>query len=386
MNFVVRLIVVALILLAAYGLKEKLISLKPKPKSKEIVKVIPTVDILEVKVEEYRPEVKSFGTVRSLFETTLSPEVQGRITSVAANFQVGEMVAEGEILVTIDSANFEADLANAEADLILMQSALDEEKVRSKQAKDDWVASGRSIDAASDFVLRRPQMAAAQANITAAEVEVDVAKLNIARTKIRAPYAAIVTARSASLGNFANTQTSLGTLVATDKAEVRIPLTPEQMQRIVFSVDNQPELTLKDPNNSELKWSAKLTRMEPVVDVQNQVSYGLATIENPYTNKVGPLPVGTFVNVVLPSATSFKGFKLPESVLVNDKYVWLLDAEDKLVRANAKRIQNEDSFVYLQIEVGKLSSPFRVVTRPLSNFRSGSQVKTQDSNLAEPKK
>jgi len=148
-----------------------------------------------------------------------------------------------------------------------MQSALDEEVVRGKQAKGDWVTSGRSLDKASDFVLRKPQMAAAKANIEVAKVEIDLAKINLARTKIRAPYAAIVTARGASLGNVANSQTSLGTLVATDKAEVRIPLTPEQMQRVVFSEDNQPEILLMDPNNSKLKWPAKLTRMEPVVDI-----------------------------------------------------------------------------------------------------------------------
>jgi len=90
MNFVIRLIVVVLIILAAYGIKEKLISSKPEPKSKEIAKIIPLVDVIEVVAEEHRPEVTSFGTVRSFFETSLSPEVEGRITSVAPDFQVGD--------------------------------------------------------------------------------------------------------------------------------------------------------------------------------------------------------------------------------------------------------------------------------------------------------
>lgn len=385
MNFLIRLVVIVCILLGAYGVRVALIKSKPEPKSKEIVKIIPLVNVIEVAAEEHRPEIKSFGTVRSFFETSLSPEVEGRIISVAPNFQVGEMVAEGEILVTIDSANFEADLATAKAELILMQSALDEEKVRVKQAKDDWIASGRKLETASDFVLRKPQMAAAEANIEAAKVEIDKANLNLDRTHIRAPYAAIVTSRSASLGNFANSQTSLGTLVATGKAEVRIPLTPEQMQRVVFSDKNKPQIKLKDPNNKKLEWIAELTRMEPVVDAQNQVNYGIATINDPYTNEVGPLPVGTFVNVILPSATAFEGYKLPESALVNDQYVWLVNEESKLVRVRAERIQNEGSETYVKIDAGKLNSPLRVISRPLSTFRSGSEVKTVDEDAASKK-
>ncbi len=378
MNILIRLVVVALILLLAYGVRLKLIASKPEPKSQKITEVVPLVDIIEVSREKHLPDIKSFGTVRSFFETTLSSEVEGKIISVSPSFKVGELVPAGEILVTIDSADFETEYTTAKADLVLMQSALDEEQVRQKQAKDDWLASGRRLETASDFVLRKPQMAAAEAGVTSAQAAVDRASLQLERTKIRAPYAAVVTERSASLGNFSNSQISLGTLVATEKAEVRIPLTPEQMQRVAFSNANKPKVILKDPNNDHLEWSAQLTNIEPTVDAQNQVSYGIATVEQPYTNETGVLPIGTFVSVTLPCAGEINSYKIPESALVNDRHIWLLDSENKLIRADGKRLINEGAISYVEIDSGELKSPLRIVSRPLSNFRTGSLVKTAD--------
>jgi len=107
MNILIRLVVVALILLLAYGVRLKLIASKPEPKSQKITEVVPLVDVIEVSLEKHLPDIKSFGTVRSFFETTLSSEVEGKIISVSPSFKVGELVPAGEILVTIDSADFE---------------------------------------------------------------------------------------------------------------------------------------------------------------------------------------------------------------------------------------------------------------------------------------
>jgi RND family efflux transporter MFP subunit len=286
------------------------------------------------------------------------------------------MIKEGEILATIDDADYQSALATQKATLTLQTSALAEEEIRAEQAAEDWKASGRDLASASEFVLRKPQLAAARANIDAAQTAIDQAEVNLTRTQIKAPYDAVVTARTASLGNYATAQNSLGTLIATDKAEVRIPLTAEQMSRIQFSENEQPEITLTSPSKPDLKWSAKLTRMEATLDPQNQVSYAIATIENPYTNEISPLPVGSFVNVSIPATEIIDAYKVPESALVNDSYVWLVDKEKKLVRADATRIQSDPDSAYVRIKSAGLEPPLNVISRPLSNFRSGTVVES----------
>lgn len=375
MNIIVRIVVILIILAGALSLKNVLISSKPEQKSKKLVVVVPQVDSLVVELGDYQPSLNSFGTVQSYFETRLTPEVNGKIVSVSPKFRVGEMVSEGEVLATIDDADYQATLATQKANLILRKSALVEEEIRAKQAADDWKASGRDLSKASEFVLRKPQMAAARANIDAAQTAIDKAEVDLKRTMIKAPYNAVITARNASLGNYATAQSSLGTLVATEKAEVRIPLTAEQMGRVQFSEENKPEVILTIPSRPDVEWTAELTRMEPTIDPQNQVSYGIAVIDRPYSNDVGPLPVGSFVNVAIPASEIKDVYKVPESALVNDEFVWLLDGEDKLVRAEAERIQSDDGSVFVRVKLDDLESPIHVITRPLSNFRTGTLVK-----------
>ncbi len=376
MNIIIRTIVSLFIIAVFYLAGQRLIAGKPEQKSKKPEAVTPIVDSILVPLGNYRPSVNSYGTVQSYFETQLTPEVNGKITYVSPKFRVGEMITEGETLATIDDSDYQSALATQKATLTLQESALAEEEIRAEQAAEDWKLSGRDPDSASDFVLRKPQLAAARANINVAQTAIDKAEVDLTRTQIKAPYDAVVTARTASIGNYATAQNSLGTLIATEKAEVRIPLTAEQMKRIQFSEGEQPEIILTSPSKPNLKWTAKLTRMEPTLDPQNQVSYAIATIEKPYTNEISPLPVGSFVNVSIPAVEIKDAYQIPESALVNDKYVWLVDEEKKLVRAEATRIQSDASFAYVKMKINGLEPPLKVISRPLSNFRSGTVVES----------
>ena len=190
---------------------------------------------------------------------------------------------------------------------------------------------------------------------------------------------AVVTERNASVGNYATVQNMLGTLVATEKAEVRISLSFVQMRHIDFSPENKPMVKLINPVDERVQWDAQLTRLEATLDPQNQVSYGIATVEKPYSNTAAPLLVGSFVNVLIPSKELKNVYQLPEAAIVNDQYVWLVDGDSKLIKAEINRIQSDDSFAYVRIEQEELSPPFNIVSRPLSNFRSGMAVKTAES-------
>ena len=374
MNTIIRIIVSLFIIAAFFLVGKKIVAGKPEEKSQKPTAVVPQVDVVDVLPSNYNPYITSYGTVQSYFETQLTPEVNGKITSVSPKFRVGEMVNEGEILATIDDADYQSALATQQATLTLQKAALAEEEIRAEQAAADWKLSGRDLSSATDFVLRKPQLAAARANIDAAETAIKKAELDLSRTQIKAPYNAIVSARTAALGNYATAQSTLGTLIATEKAEVRIPLTAEQMNRILFVKEFKPEIFLTIPSKPNLKWPAKLTRIEPTLDQQNQVSYGIATIENPYTNEVGPLPVGSFVNVSIPAKEIKDAYKINESAVVNDIYVWLVDKEMKLVRADVDRIHSDADSAYVRIKREGLKPPLNVITRPLSNFREGAQV------------
>lgn len=366
------IIPIAIIAFALLGFKF-LGSLRPEPKSRQSPPVVPVVEVFPVSPEDHAPPVRSYGTVGSYFETALTPQVGGRITYVSEKFRVGETVDTEHLLVKIDPTDFKAALAQEESNLTVAERTYAEEEIRAEQAAGDWEASGRNLSKASDFVLRKPQLAAAQANIASAKAAIAKARADLDRTEVRAPFPSVISARSASPGNQASPQASLGTLVSTEKVEIRLPLTADQIARI--SLPSAAKLT--SPLKPGTSWDAKLVRMEPVVDQQNQVIYAVAEVEKPFEGDKPPLAVGIFVNAEITANPIGQSYRIPEAALVNDSFFWVVDENEELASTQAERLHSDDGFVFLKPAAG-ISGELAVVSRPLSNFKTGTKVKIED--------
>ena len=364
------IIPLAIIVLAVLGFRF-LVSLKPAPKTMVPPPVVPAVDVITLSAEDHSPPVLSYGTVGSYFETDLTPQVSGKITFVSPKFRVGETVDTEHLLVKIDPSDYRAALATAGANLTVAERAFEEEKIRAEQAQGDWLASGRDIAKATDFVLRKPQLAAARAGIDSAKAAIEKARADLERTEIRAPFPAVITARNASPGNQASPQASLGALVSTEKAEIRLPLTADQAARVVLPA----KAVLTSPLKPGASWEAELVRMDPTVDTRNQVIYAVAEIDNPFGAGKEPLPVGIFANASILAKPIGASFRVPEAAYVNDSYVWTVDGEGMIARMEAERIYAFEGHVYLKAPDG-VAGPVEVVALPLGNFRAGMKVKT----------
>ena len=376
MKIALRIIIPLVILFLAFVVFDKMVASKPPLESKQPVAIVPTVESISRSIETHSPKVVTFGTVKSYFETTLTPQVSGSIIFVSDNSRVGREVSKGDVLAKIDTTDYLAILAKEAANLTSSQRTLEEEIIRSKQAQDDWIASGRQISSASPFVLRKPQLAAANASISSTRAAIKKAQADIDRCTITAPFDAIISKRNASIGNFATTQNPLGTLVATEKAEIRLPLTPSQAARIQLpNKSTSPlEITLTSPTKPGAQWKASLVRTEPVIDPTNQVVFVIAEVDHPYAED-NTLPIGTFVNASIPSKKVPNALEVPEATLVNDAFIWVIDEQQLLVRIPAKRLYSHLGNSYIQLGEHSLQSPFQIVSRPLTNFRNGTKVK-----------
>lgn len=373
MKMALKIIIPLVILVLAFGGFKLLGSLRPEPQSRQPPPVVPLVDLARVSPEEHAPPVVSFGTVEAYFETGLTPQVSGKVMAVSPKFRVGERVGSEDVLVTIDPTDFKAALAQQESALTVAARALAEEEIRAEQAAGDWEASGRELSRASDFVLRRPQLAAARADVEAVQAQIDKARADLQRTEVKAPFAAIVTARTASPGNQASPQASLGTLVSTEKVEIRLPLTAGQAARVELPA----RATLESPLKPGESWEATLVRMEPTVDRQNQVIFAIAEVMDPFAEGRVPLPVGIFANASISAKPIENSYKIPEAAYVDDRFIWVMDGEGELERVEAERIHTEDGQAFVKpVEGGR--GELLIVTRPLSNFRSGMKVKTAE--------
>ncbi|HBB41301.1 MAG TPA: efflux RND transporter periplasmic adaptor subunit, partial [Proteobacteria bacterium] len=78
------------------------------------------------------------------------------------------------------------------------------------------------------MVVYAPQLAAAKATVVAAKAAVTEAELNLARTRITAPFACRVRSEEVEVGQVVRPGTPVAQVAGTDRAEVIVPLGDEQ--------------------------------------------------------------------------------------------------------------------------------------------------------------
>jgi RND family efflux transporter MFP subunit len=379
---ILNLLLAPLILAVAIALVALLIHLKKDPPARKPPKARARVEIVLSSPADATPTIRSYGNVRTFYEARIASLVAGEVIKVSDSFQPGLAVAKDQFLVQIDPADYRAAVADRESMLATNEQVLAEEEARSQLAREDWLASGRDLASAPDFTLRKPQLAAAQAKVASANAALDKARLDLERTDVRAPFDAIVGARTTSPGNVVNSGTELGTLIGRDKLEVRLPLTPEQSDLLdlplAFSNSETTaplEATLTTPTRPGLSWTARITRTEAGVDARNQVSWVIAEIDKPFANPEEFLPVGAFVNASLAGREIPGVHRLPEAALIEDSYIWILTPENQLARQPVERVFSNNGDFLAKIRDPLAPLPLKVVTRPLASFQPGQTVR-----------
>ena len=113
--------------------------------------------------------------------TNLISEVSGLVVEVAPQFVVGGTFAKGDILIRLDSTDYEVAKQRADAMLISAKAQLLSEQARSAQAKKEWQMSGRPLEEAPVLALRAPFLAEAESRLLQAEAEVKQAGAQVTK-------------------------------------------------------------------------------------------------------------------------------------------------------------------------------------------------------------
>lgn len=326
---------------------------------KEDTKKAVLVDTIEAEVVSLNFTVNSQGTVRPRTETTLVSEVSGKIVSVAPEFVAGGFFREGEVLLQIDPSDYQTGLKRAEAALASRKAKLADETARSEQALKDWKNLGRQGQP-TDLALRKPQMADARANVSAAEADVQKARRDLERTSITVPYDGLVRQKSVDIGQYVTPGTRLGVTFAIDTAEVRLPLTNSDLHYLDLPSETEikntdksfPPVTLSIDNGDETnQWQARIIRTEGVVDETSRVIYAVAQVIDPYgvlgQSHQEELKIGTFVNAEIQGLPAENVVVLPRYVLRADHTVLIANDDNELEILPVTVLRAEPRKVYL---------------------------------------
>jgi len=374
--------VLVLILCGALG--AVLIMTGPEAKRRPPRAVVPTVKVTEVQPRDYTVVLHARGTVTPRTQSTLIPEVSGRVIETTPNFTSGGFFEAGEVLVVIDPRDYENALTVARADLERARLTLAEEEAQGEQARRDWeklLLEGKP----NDLVLRRPQLASARAAVAAAEARVRRATVDLERTKVRAPYAGRVLDKLVDVGQYVAPGTSIAKLYAVDYVEVRLPLTDRQIAFVDLpeAYRGQAETTAGPlvsisalVGAKTYQWDGRIVRTEGSIDTRSRQLFVVAQIDNPYAKRGDqpPLKIGQFVTAAIEGHKLSGVFVLPRSALLGVDEVIVVDQDDKIARRRLEIVWRDQDEV---IARAGLKPGERISLTPLPFATDGTTVQLQ---------
>jgi len=338
---------------AAYAMTQSRTQAAQKP-------VRPPAVLVNVAVAKREPvtfSVQSQGSVSPRTQTTLVSQVSGLIVHVSPDFVSGGFFSQGDVLVRIDPSNYETALKRATAGVkkaetkVATENALAGYAVKDYQRLRDLNAASKP---ASDLTLRKPQLAEALAELESADADYQRAVKDLDRTFIRAPYDGMVREKRADVGQFVNTGTQLALTFATDIAEVRLPLTQNDLKFITLPTRSNKSalpVTLRAVIGGVAQtWNAQVVRSEGVFDESRRVMHVVAQIEDPYATRTPdrePARVGTFVTAEITGRQAGALFVIPRYSLSRGDTIWVVD-ENSLIQPHTVHVVRSDKeFAYI---------------------------------------
>ena len=368
-------IVIPGILVVAFAIAAGLAQLKPEPPKNEDqeLDLLVEVIVLEVSTESFR--IDSQGTVKPRTQTVVSAEVLGSVVSISPKFVAGGVFKAGETLMRIDPTNYTVAVDKAEALVAQRQIEFDgAQKLRSQGYRAE------------------SELASAAAALASAQAELVSARRNLERTNIRLPYAGMVLSKDADLGQFVSPGTVLGVAFATDLAEVRLPLTDQDLAFVdmpdasavsATGSGSGPAVSLTAIQKGKISnWNAQIVRSEGVVDERSRVTYAVAQIDDPYQLEADgtPLPIGTFVSARIDGAANVDVIRIPRTALRGADQVLVVDNEYTIQIRTVDILRADNQYAYVR---GGVTAGERITTTAIEAPTNGMSVRTADMIGAE---
>ena len=371
-NTAIKAIITIAVLLAAVAAAAGIIMSRPMPEQLTVSETTSAIRAMTVVKESLRLKIRSEGTVTPKTQTNVIPEIKGRVTWISPNLVVGGYFQAGDLLVTIDAADYEARTGLAQAQLLRAEAELEHKRFELQRLqtliKDNLVSQSNLENAARAHKI-------AKANVIESKINLAQAERDLSRTKITAPFEGMVRSESIDIGQFVQQGAPIASIYASDAIEVRLPivnaqlayLDPANLQRGELDPATAPmiRLTARYAGTSFV-WRGQLARTEGEIDAQSRMITAVARVrQDNQSPDVPPLQVGAFVAAEIEGQYLNDIVRLPRAALRPNSQVLIIDGDNRLrFRAvNVLRLENDFVIIDSGLESGEVVnlSPIQTV-------------------------
>ncbi|NNJ94976.1 MAG: efflux RND transporter periplasmic adaptor subunit [Halobacteria archaeon] len=207
---------------------------EPPPRQARLVETEPVV------FGTARTRIEAMGTVIPAEFVTLQPQVSGEIIAVSDDLEPGGLLRAGDELLRIDPQDYELAVLQRESEVAQAESALRLELGQQAIAKREFELLNETMEEEDrDLVLRKPQLESVRAQLALARASLKKAKLDLQRTRVTAPFNAIVESRPVEVGSRVTMTNTLATLAGTDTCWVEVSVPVKELQWISVPRGNE---------------------------------------------------------------------------------------------------------------------------------------------------
>ncbi len=288
----------AVLLFAGCGKKAATAPSAAAPRAKQ------PVEVVEIKRRDLVESLSLVGSLAANETAQLRAEISGQVREVL--FDEGERVTKGRVLVRVDDAELRAQVAQSEARFRLAELNL-------KRSED--LTQAKSMSQAEADRIRSEHSAAA--------AELQLLRVRLAKTEIKAPFDGIVGARTISPGDYITAATVITTLddLSRLKVEFQVP------ERFSERVKQGSEFVLRAQTpTGQTRTKGEVYFVSSVLDRASRSTQ----VKGYFTGEAAALKPGMFANVELVLQVRRNVLTVPEgAVLTTPKGTQLIAVREK---------------------------------------------------------
>jgi RND family efflux transporter MFP subunit len=416
---------ICLAILAAGVLGMLLLSSQKKAPAKADSKERPLrVEAWQVAPLDEQVKLTGFGEVKALNRVSIASEVTGKVMAIHPRLEVGEVIAKGELLFAVDPVNYQAafheakaavrqrreeikrlqkqqaidtrrfatlqrsrDLARAEferlkalfeQDEVGTQSGVEKAEQAYNQAKDAVDLMSRTLD------LYPIRVQEARSLLDAAQARLELAKANLERTRVEAPFSGRVTAANVERGEYIASGRELLRLADDSLLEIRVPLDGKEARRwLRFEREDEAAeagwFSGLTQTPCRIRWSEArddhfwVGRLHRVVEYDPKTRTLTVAVRmrpgdpSAREGKTQPLVEGMFCSVEIPGKDLNGVFRLPREAVSFENTVYAV-RNNRLQTLEVEVVRTQGRFAYIGsgLEPGETVITTRLID-PLEN-------------------